>query len=162
GLGGLVYALVSDERPASLPGFATCCLLEAVAMAGAYAIGDRLAILTLVLRPRSDIGFGAQLAGWTFVATIVVFPAAVAAGYQFPMLIALFGRGRERLCNQIGLAYGTNTLGPIARALAGGFGLLPWLSAPGAWRFASLCLVALALSAVVLAWRGGSRRRPGL
>jgi spermidine synthase len=67
------------------------------------------------------------------------------------MLIALLGRGRHHVGRQIGLAYATNTVGAIVGALAGGFGLLPWLSAPGAWRFAALSLVALGAAAVVLA-----------
>jgi spermidine synthase len=148
GIGGLVYALVSDDRPASLSAFASSCLLEAAAMAAAYALGDRLAILTLVLRPLARVGFGMQVAGWTLVTVVVVLPAAIAAGYQFPVLIALFGRGRERLGRQIGQAYAANTTGAIAGALAGGFGLIPWLSAPGAWRFASLSLVALGICAL--------------
>jgi spermidine synthase len=154
GIGGLVYALAPDDRPASLSGFASSCLLEAAALAVAYALGDRLALLTLVLRPLAQVGFGSQVAGWTLVTMLVVLPAAIAAGYQFPMLIGLLGRGRGRLGRQIGLAYGANTTGAVAGALAGGFGLLPWLSAPGAWRFASLALVLLGVSATGLSLRG--------
>jgi spermidine synthase len=154
GIGSLLYALVSDNRPASLSGFASSCLLEAAALAAAYALGDRLALLTLVLRPLAQVSFGAQVAGWTFVTILVVLPAAIAAGYQFPMLIALIGRGRTRLGRQIGLAYAANTTGAVVGALAGGFGLLPWLSAPGAWRFASFSLVVLGLSATALSLRG--------
>ena len=40
-----------------------------------------------------------------------------------------------------------NTVGAIAGALAGGFGVLPWLSAQGAWRFAAGSLVVLGLGA---------------
>jgi spermidine synthase len=158
GIGGLAYALVSDDRPASLSGFATSCLLEAAAMAATFALGDRLALLTLVLRPLGQTGFGTEVAGWTLVVVLVVLPAAIAAGYQFPMLIALFGRGRERLGRQIGLAYAANTMGAIVGALAGGFGLLPWLSAPGAWRFASLTLVVLGVCATALSRARGVRR----
>ena len=43
----------------------------------------------------------------------------------------------------MGLAYAANTLGAIAGSLAGGFGLMPWLGAPGAWRFATFTLVLL-------------------
>jgi spermidine synthase len=162
GIGGLVYALVNDQKPASLRGFASCCLLEAVAIAATYAMGDWLALLTLALRPLADVGFGRQVAGWTLIAGIVVLPTAVAAGFQFPMLIALFGRGREHLGRHIGIAYATNTVGAIAGALTGGFGLLPWLSAPGAWRFAALMLVVLGASAIAVAWRRGPRWIPVL
>ena len=81
---------------------------------------------------------------------IVVVPAAVVAGYQFPLLVALLGRGRENLGRQLGLTYGVNTIGAIIGSLAGGFGLLPWLSAPGAWRLVSVSLVALGIAALVV------------
>src|SRR4029077_4533416 len=112
------------------------------------AIGDRLAILALVLQPLGHAAFAAQVTAWVTVTAGGVLPAAIVAGYQFPMLIALYGRGRDRIGGQIGLVYGANTVGAIIGSLAGGFGLLPWLSAPGAWRFAALSLVVLGAAAV--------------
>ena len=51
GLGGLrVRARPPSNRPATLAGFATSCLLEAVAVAVTYALGDRVALLALTLR----------------------------------------------------------------------------------------------------------------
>ncbi len=158
GLGGLVYALVGRNRAPSLRGFAWTCLLEAGAMAAAYAIGDRLALLALVLQPLGHAAFAAQVAGWSVVSAIVVMPVAFIAGYQFPMLIALLGSGRTNVGRQIGLAYAANTVGAIIGSLAGGFGLLPWLSAPGAWRFATLSLVVLGAAAVALSTRWRSMR----
>jgi spermidine synthase len=134
GLGGLVYSLVGVDRPATVKAFAFTCLLEAVAIAAAFALGDRLSTLAIVFTPFSRIGFWAQVSGWTAVTFAVVFPAALISGYQFPLLVALLGRGREGLGRQLGLAYATNTIGAIIGSLAGGFGLLPWLSAPGAWQ----------------------------
>src|SRR4029077_3477512 len=96
------------------------------------------------------VGFLAHLTGWTAVTSILVFPAALVAGYQFPLLVALLGRGRENLGRQLGLTYGVNTIGAIIGSLAGGFGLLPWLSAPGAWRLVSVSLVALGIAALVV------------
>ncbi len=90
GLGGLVYALVSSDRPASLFGFAGSCLLEAALVAATFALGDRVALLAVVLMPLRFAGFLAQTAGWTAVASLVVLPPALVAGYQFPLLIALF------------------------------------------------------------------------
>ena len=150
GLGGLVYALAGSKRAPSLRGFAWTCLLEACAMAGAFALGDRLALLALVLQPLGRAAFAAEVLGWSVVSAVVVLPAAIIAGYQFPMLIALLGSGRKQVGRQIGLAYATNTIGAIVGSLAGGFGLLPWLSAPGAWRFATVSLVVLGAAAVVL------------
>ena len=158
GVGGLVYALVGRHRPASLRGFAWTCLLEGAAMAVAYAIGDRLALLALVLQPLGHAAFAAQVLGWGVVSAIVVLPAAMIAGYQFPLLIALLGHGRTHVGRQIGLAYAANTVGAIIGSLAGGFGLLPWLSAPGAWRFATLSLVLLGAGAVALSARWRSLR----
>jgi spermidine synthase len=153
GIGGLLYSLIGVNRPASLAGLATSCLLEAAAIALAFALGDRIAVLALVLMPLGQAAFGALVAGWTIVAVIVVLPAALISGYQFPQLIALFGRGRDHVGRQIGLAYAANTLGAIAGSLAGGFLVLPLLSTPGAWRFAALCLVALGIGAAVMARR---------
>ena len=151
GIGGLLYSLIGVNRRASLTGLATSCLLEAAAIALAFALGDRIAVLALVLMPLGQAAFGALIAGWTIVAVIVVLPAAIISGYQFPQLIALFGHGRNNVGRQIGLAYAANTVGAIAGSLAGGFLVLPLLSAPGAWRFAALCLVALGIAAAVLA-----------
>jgi spermidine synthase len=158
GIGGLLYAVTSEDRVASLSGFASSCLLEAAALAGVYALGDRLAVLTLALRPLTSLDFGTAVACWTLVTMVVVLPAAIVAGYQFPLIIALLGRGRNELGRQVGLAYAANTLGAITGALAGGFGLLPWLSAPGAWRFSALWLVALGICATALSVRHGGRR----
>jgi spermidine synthase len=162
GVGGLLYALIAADRPASLAGFAVSCLLEAAAIAIGYALGDRIAVLALVLLPLGQIGFGAQVAGWTLVTAVVVLLPAVVAGFQFPLLIALLGRGRERVGRQIGLAYATNTAGAILGSLAGGFGLLPWLSAVGAWRLVTLLLLALGAAAAVLSalQYGRGRRVP--
>jgi spermidine synthase len=153
GLGGLLYSAVADDRRASLTGFAASCLIEALTIAATYALGDRIAILALAFVPLGVIGFGGAIAGWTIVAAIVVIPPAVVAGYQFPLLIALFGEGREGVGRDVGLAYGANTAGAILGSLAGGFGALPWLSAPGAWRLVALMLVVLGLAAAVLSMR---------
>ena len=160
GLGGLLYSLIGRDRPASLVGFAVCCLLEAAAVAATFALGDRMALLALALLPLGAVGFAAAIGGWTLVTAIVVLPPAIVAGYQFPMLIALFGQGRDHLGRDVGLAYAANTAGAIVGSLAGGFGLLPWLSAPGAWRLVAVVLVALGLAAAVLDVARAERARP--
>src|SRR5213079_3024256 len=45
GVGGLLYSLLGADRPATIGSFALTCLLEAVAIAAAFALGDRLATL---------------------------------------------------------------------------------------------------------------------
>src|SRR5439155_2459344 len=121
-------------------------------------LGDRVAVLALMLMPLRSVGFTAQMLGWTLVASVVVLPPALVAGYQFPLLIALFGRARERLGRQIGLAYAANTAGAIAGSLAGGFGILPWLSAPDAWRLVAVMLISLGATAAALGAARGGRR----
>jgi spermidine synthase len=153
GLGGLAYALFAGSRPASLSGFGTTCLLEAAAVAATFAIGDRIAFLAATLLPLGLTSFEARIACWTLVTAIVVLPPALVAGFQFPLLIALFGRARENVGLQIGRAYAANTGGAILGSLAGGFGVLPWLSAVGAWRFVALVLLILGGIAVLLAIR---------
>jgi len=154
GIGGLLYSLLGADRPATISSFALTCLLEAVTIAIAFALGDRLATLATVFTPFNRIGFWAQVGGWTAVTSIVVLPAALVAGYQFPLLVALLGRGREGLGRQLGLTYATNTIGAILGSLAGGFGLLPWLTAPGAWRLVAAMLLVLGIAATVIRAKG--------
>ena len=84
---------------------------------------------------------------------LVVFPAALVSGIQFPMLISLLGTGRERVARHVGMTYAANTLGAIAGALAGGFGLLPALGALGCWRLVCIVLAlwgaAIAIVAII-------------
>jgi spermidine synthase len=158
GIGGFLYAMVAADRRVSIAGFAASCLLEAVAVAGTYALGDRLGLLALALLPVRAGGFLASVGGWTIVTAIVVLPSALVAGYQFPQLIALCGSGRERVGSHVGLAYAANTFGAIVGSLAGGFGLLPWLSAPTAWRLVALVLVLLGLAAIAMSVARRERR----
>ena len=136
------------------------CLLEAAALAGVYALGDRLAVLTLTLRPLASLGFETAVLCWTLVTMVVVLPAAIVAGYQFPLLIALFGRGRTDVGRQVGLAYAANTLGAIGGRA--GRRVRPAPVAVGARR------VAIRRGAAGCAWRlrdeavlGSERATPG-
>ena len=150
GVGGAVYAALGRQRPATLTAFAFTCLLEALCLAVPYALGDRVAVLALLLRPLGVFGFSGMLLGWTAVTVLVVLPAAVVAGVQFPLLIALLGGGRRHVGRQIGLAYAVNTFGAIVGSLSGGFGLLPVLTAPGAWRAVVWLLMGLGAAAILL------------
>src|SRR5437867_2227745 len=147
GLGGAAYAFWSGSKRATVGGFALSCSLEAAAMALPFALGDRLAVQANLLRSLGTIGFGGFIISWTLLTFVCVFPAAFIAGIQFPLLISLLGRGREDVGRHVGLAYAWNTVGAIAGSLAGGFGLLPLLSAPGAWRLAIVLLGLLGIGA---------------
>ncbi len=153
GLGGAAYSYWSGGGRATPGGFALTCSLEAAAMSLPFALGDRLAIQANLLRSLGAIGFHGFVISWTLLTMVVVFPAAFAAGVQFPLLISLLGRGREDVGRQVGLAYAWNTAGAIAGSLAGGFGFLPLLSAPGAWRLVIVLLALLGIGVMVLAAR---------
>ncbi|HEV8630138.1 MAG TPA: fused MFS/spermidine synthase [Thermoanaerobaculia bacterium] len=157
GAGGLLYGAVARWRLPSLAAFAATCALEALLLIVPLALAHRLALLASILRALSATGFGGLVLGWLVVGGLVVLPASLVAGYQFPLLVALLGSGRREIAAQIGLVAACNTAGAIAGSLAGGFGLLPLLGAPGSWRFATLLLVALAL---VAAAAGGGSRAP--
>jgi spermidine synthase len=152
GLGGALYSAWNAASPGSL---AMTAALEALAIIVPFVIGDRLAAYTNFLRAFGSAGFQGHIIAWTAMTIIIVFPAALIAGFQFPLLIALLGRGREDVGRHVGLAYAWNTAGAIAGSLAGGFGLLPLLTAPGAWRFVAILLAvaAIVISAYVLRGR---------
>jgi spermidine synthase len=157
GCGSVAYALLFRNR-ATAAAFALCCALEAFFVALPIALGDRIALFALVLRPVASLGFAGSILGWTIVTSIVVVPPAFFAGLQFPLLISLLGTGRRRVADQVGRAYAWNTAGAIAGSLAGGFGLLPLMTAPIAWRAIAALLVILAI-AMLVERRGSLGRR---
>lgn len=158
GAGGWVYGAGSRGARPTLLGFGVTCALEAVALGLPLALGDRIAFLAHELQGMAAAGFGALVGAWTVVTVLVVLPAALVAGYQFPLLVGLLGEGRRRVGREVGLAYAWNTAGAIAGSIAGGFGLLPLLSAPGAWRLAVVLLAALGVVAAVVAGTWGRAR----
>ena len=113
-------------------------------------------------RGRSGVwGFSGYILTWTQVTVLVVLPAALVAGFQFPQLVGLLGRGRKGVGEDVGLAYAWNTLGAIGGSLAGGFGLLPILYATGSWKAVILLLAALSAWTLWLARRHeAATRRP--
>ena len=150
GVGGIAYTWRAVDRPVTLTAFAFTCGLEALAMTLPYALGDRIAWLTIVLRPMGSIGLVGHAGAWALITAIVVFPAAIVSGYQFPLLIALLGRGERGLGRHVGLAYAFNTLGSIAGSLAGGFFLLPMLGALGAWKLTVWVLVVMVAATLAI------------
>ena len=162
GLGAWLYRLGSLDRRVTIWAFVFTCLLEAFFIGLPFALGDKLAILAAVLRSLSVFGFSGHIVGWSLICAIVVFPAAVAAGFQFPVLIGLLGEGRESVGKHTGLVYLWNTLGAIVGALAGGFGFIPLFSAPGCWKGVVVILLALGCVALVLHWRQSKNHVLGL
>jgi len=153
GLGGLAYALFGLKRSASLQFFALTCAAEAFFVALPFALGDRIAMTAMILRPLGSIGFSGHVFAWTTLCLIVVFPAAFVSGVQFPLLVALLGKGRNEVGRQTGAAYAWNTTGALIGSLAGGFGLIPVFSAIGVWKIVIVLLCALAGIAACLTLR---------
>lgn len=153
GVGGLFYFLWGRLIPATLPAFAFTCLLEAAAVAYPYYLGDEVAVKSILWRPDKLKDFVELAQAWAKVTGLVVFPAAFVAGLQFPLLIALMGRGRKDVGRQTGLAYAWNTGGAIFGSLAGGFGMMPLLSAPGCWRAVAALLALCGLGAILISAR---------
>lgn len=149
GSGSLFWSAVRRGRATS-GAFAMSCAAEALVLAIPFALGDRLAFLALLSRSLGALGFGGYVLSWLGVTAIVVFPPAFVAGLQFPLLISLLGEGRKDVGRHVGAAYLWNTIGAIAGSVAGGFGFLPLLSAPGAWRASVIALAALALVSLLI------------
>ncbi len=156
GLGGVAYTARRTERPATLYALAWTCALEAACVALPLLLGDDLAVLALSLQGLWSLGLGGAIAGWAVVAAVVVLPTALVAGYQFPLLIALLGSGQVRVGRDVGLAYAANMAGGIAGALAGGFLLVPLITAPGVWRLAVVLLLAAGIVALWAHRRAGA------
>src|SRR6185295_8202540 len=123
GLGGLLYSILFRRRAPTVSDLALSTALEAVAIAIPFALGDRVAILAAVLRDLAYFGFTGHLLSWLAVTLLVVFPAALISGIQFPLLIGLAGEGRRDVGKQVGVITAWNTLGAMTGSLAGGFGL---------------------------------------
>jgi spermidine synthase len=157
GLGGVTYALFDLKRAASLHLFALTCAAEALFIALPYALGDRIAVAAMLLRPLGMFGFYGHVTAWSAICFIVVFPPAFISGIQFPLLVALLGKGLRGVGAQTGAAYAWNTIGALIGSLAGGFGLIPLLSAPGVWKLVVVILSILAIAAALL--RSGESRR---
>src|SRR5205823_2806250 len=128
GLGGVAYAFFDLKRSASPRLFAMTCAAEAFFIAVPYALGDRIAIITMLMRPLGTLGFHGHVIAWASLCFIVIFPAAFVSGLQFPLLIALLGQGRTRVGSQTGAAYAWNTIGAFIGSLGGGFGCIPMFS----------------------------------
>ncbi len=163
GTGGLIYSAGARARRPTLLGFGATCALEGLFLIVPFALGDRLAVFALGLQGLDAGGFGGLVLQWGMVTFLVVFPSALVAGYQFPLLVGVLGTGREAVGREVGLTYAWNTLGAIGGAVAGGFGLMPLLSAPGTWRWTAVGLAVLSLGALGLGLaRSGSGETPRL
>lgn len=152
GMGAGLYRVVIASRPgwANLGTLSLLSVLQAAAVAIPWALGDRMAVMTFHWQQWRSLGFGGLLAGWSFTVAVVVLLPAILAGVQFPLLVGLLGEGRREAARQVGAAYAANTLGAIVGLVAGGFVLLPWLTAPGCWRLVVAMMLGLGFVALLL------------
>lgn len=160
GLGGLLYRVLWAARAGAvtLPSLARVAAWQALFLALPWALGDRIAVFAVDVNQLRALGMLGQITGWTLITALLVLGPSVLAGVQFPLLVGLLGRGSRDAGRHTGLAYAANTLGSIAGSLAGGFVLLPWLSAPGAWRLVFLLTLLLSVGAALLGARAASWR----
>ncbi|MGD0897353.1 MAG: fused MFS/spermidine synthase [Thermoguttaceae bacterium] len=162
GLGGALYPACFRGRRPSLQSLSLTCGLEAMFLGVPFALGDRLAIAAAMLHESNRAGFPGAVLGWSAIALVVVLPASILSGVQFALLIALRGRGDKDVGRQVGSTYAFNTMGGILGSLAGGFGLIPLLSAVGAWRAVGITLAGLCAYLAVVAARAQRQRRSSL
>ena len=147
GLGGAFYALVARRLSVGPGLLAATCALEAGALGLPWMLGDAIALEVLRLQVLVD-SFGNQVLLWSVAAVVVVGPTALVAGFQFPLMLAIAGQGREHVGADVGRVYAANTLGAIVGSLLGGFWLLPAIGAVRLWIGAA---VVLAIVAVLIA-----------
>jgi spermidine synthase len=157
-IGSWGYGLRRYGLATSLRILALICGLEALFMAVPFALGDRLAVLAALLRPIGVVGMEGYLFGWLVISIIVVLPASIAAGYQFPVLINLKGKGSQKIARETGQIYAWNTLGNITGSLIGGMILLPLLGAVPSWQLNVLLLCILAGATLILSIKYESQR----
>lgn len=134
GLGSYGYGRRDERRPATLGLLALTLGLEALAVGYPLLLGDRPAVWAALARDAVALGFPSLVGGWLLVTSVIVLPAALVAGYQFPVIIGVLGQGRSDIARQVGVAYLFNTAGSIVGSLLGGFVLLPALGVERTWR----------------------------
>jgi spermidine synthase len=143
GIGGYLFSTRDAQRPVTVQLLGLTLSLEAVCVLIPFAWGDDLGLVAAHLRPMLNLGFGYLVAGWVFVAAVVVLPASIVSGYQFPALFALLGRGRANVGVQVGRAYAYNTIGTLSGSLLVGMVLLPGVGAVTLWRGLAILLALL-------------------
>jgi spermidine synthase/MFS family permease len=145
GFGGYLHSRRDTTKPVSLELLALTLALEALVVIAPFALGDDLAMVVAHLREMVNLGYGYLVLGWVTITCVVVLPASIVSGYQFPLLFALLGRGRAGVAEHVGITYGYNTIGTITGSLLAGFFMFPLLGAIESWRALTWLLVVMSL-----------------
>lgn len=150
GVGGALYSITARWLKPTLQLLSATCAVEALLIAVPFWYGDDITLW--VLRQQSQViaTFVEQVGNWFEVGAFVILGPSIVAGFQFPLLIALAGSGARHVGRHVGLTFAANTTGAILGSLAGGFALLPLLTAPGVWRAVVAILVLLAVAIAML------------
>lgn len=121
----------------------------ALLAAGAFFAVDRLPHLFLQMIRAMDPTFGLLVLSQVAVIALIVLPAATVGGAVFPLVIRLLAEGGD-VGEEVGRAYGFNTVGSISGSVLGGFVILPVLGLGDGMKL--VCLVQLA-AGLALAWK---------
>jgi spermidine synthase len=159
GLGGFIYAMVLKKVEPGLGTFTLVSALQATSVLIPYALGDRLAYLSLLLNESlRGFGFAPLVAGWALVVGIMAFLPSLLSGIQFPLLVSLLGSGNRGVGRQLGQAYLWNTIGSIGGSLLGGFVLMPMLGAVRSLVLMAIVILLMSILSFVIHLRQQSRR----
>jgi spermidine synthase len=159
GLGGFIYAMVLKKVEPGLGTFTLVSALQATSVLIPYALGDRLAYLSLLLNESlRGFGFAPLVAGWSLVVGIMAFLPSLLSGIQFPLLVSLLGSGNRGVGRQLGQAYLWNTIGSIGGSLLGGFVLMPMLGAVRSLVLMAIVILIMSILSFVIDLRQQSRR----
>ncbi len=151
GIGGWLFS-ISKIVP-SYKILSLTCLLEALFMILPFYLGDNLAVLAAISRLSVVLNFLYLNLGWFLIIFVVVFIPSLIAGFQFPLLVSIAGRGREGVASDTGWVYSVNTIGAIVGSLLGAFILIPALGAPNSWK---LVVAILLLTGTLLIFKNFS------
>ena len=156
GLGSAAYARFfhTPRYPSSLAGV---CGLEALLMAFPLAMGDRLALWTAELHAANSGRFSDEVWGWAAIAALVILPAALVSGWEFPADHRPARPGQRPIGQAGGPGGGLEHRRGDCGSLAGGFGLLPLLSAPVAARRSDCWLCQPDRAVFLVARLGGTK-----
>lgn len=161
--GGLLRWLTVD-RPAGPAALAVSATAVSLGLAVPWALGDRLAVFALLLRPLAEAGGSLRLLGHGLVVAALGLPAAVAWGHLLVGLAARRARpaaaaAAVAVTAVAGAAVAITAMAVGLGALAAGPELVSRLSVPGLWRATVAVTAGLGVLLALASRRPAVRRR---